>query len=177
MFTAVIAGLFEQKRLTSPSFPAEGYLRELNRVIMTMGARKWHSTFTIVELTGSQVRITNAGATPIMRIKRGAKGTQVSALSLPSDVIGLMNDPVIETQTFNLDVDETLFLYTDGLIEARENGEGRQFGRRQLKRVLKEQIHLEPALLVNRMFAEFRRYIGETPAEDDVCLIALRKTA
>jgi serine phosphatase RsbU (regulator of sigma subunit) len=67
--------------------------------------------------------------------------------------------------------DETLFLYTDGVIDAR--GEHERFGVRRLKQFLTEHAGRAPAELLSELEAELDRFQVGAQA-DDTAALALR---
>jgi PAS domain S-box-containing protein len=68
--------------------------------------------------------------------------------------------------------DETIFLYTDGVIDTQ--GEHERFGTRRLKRLLSERAGRPPELLLSDLQAELVRFqVG--PQADDTAALALRR--
>jgi phosphoserine phosphatase RsbU/P len=71
-----------------------------------------------------------------------------------------------------LEVGETLFLYTDGLTEARRNGE--QFGEDRVFGMLDETTKAEPRLLVADAVAACEAFTGGV-LRDDLAVFALQR--
>ena len=71
-----------------------------------------------------------------------------------------------------LEADQTLFLYTDGLIEARRDGE--QYGEQRLFALLRSTAGKPPRLLVGAAMADVLSFSG-AQLRDDVAVLSLRR--
>ena len=65
-------------------------------------------------------------------------------------------------------------MYTDGLIEC-ENGEGRPFGLRRLREVLRRTEDLPAGEVVDALFEAVDRHAGRTRQQDDITAVVVRK--
>ena len=87
--------------------------------------------------------------------------------------IGALPDWNYEGQEVQLNDGDMLFLYTDGLNEAK-NTDGQQFGRKRVMQLVGEHISDTARQLVEQMEAEIHRYMDGAPQSDDITLLALR---
>jgi sigma-B regulation protein RsbU (phosphoserine phosphatase) len=95
----------------------------------------------------------------------------VTRLPANSPIIGAFAEaPFANTET-RLHVEDMLFLYTDGLTEARQGanlyGEDRLFG------LLQRLVHVPPAVVVRRAVEEATAF-GGGRLSDDVAVLAVR---
>jgi serine phosphatase RsbU (regulator of sigma subunit) len=110
----------------------------------------------------------NAGHTAGAVIGRGRAARRLVATG---PVIGAFGDVSYRDQEVRLDPDETIFLYTDGLTEARRGAE--QFGEERLFELLEGLTDIEPDELVGQVLEQCDAFTGGT-LRDDLAIFALR---
>ena len=93
----------------------------------------------------------------------------------PNLPIGLFDDFDYVMQKLVLKPGSTLFFYTDGLTEAR-NEKGKLLGREKLMQMISECGTKEPKQLVEAIINQWHQFIGSTEQSDDLTLLALRYT-
>lgn len=119
------------------------------------------------EKRSNQVRAVSAGHNPVYLMKIDGLVTVESS----GPVLGWDPDDSWETSVHRFEVGETLFLYTDGLVESR-NKAGVEFGDTLLNRL--EKNNLAPADLVEMLYAQLNEFC-EDKLDDDLTLFAIRK--
>ena len=95
--------------------------------------------------------------------------------SLSNIPIGLFGDFEYQIETATMQPGSTLFLYTDGLTEAR-NGSRKLFGRQHLDELMAGCTGMTPKELVDKVIAEVEQFTGDTEQSDDLTLLAIRYT-
>lgn len=93
----------------------------------------------------------------------------------PNLPIGLFDDFNYEMQSLQMQPGSVLFLYTDGLTEAR-NAKNKLFGRDKVLQMIKESSTTEPRQLVETTISEWQHFIGTTEQSDDLTLLTIRYT-
>ena len=93
----------------------------------------------------------------------------------PNLPIGLFDDFNYEMQSMQMPPGATLFLYTDGLTEAR-NADGKLFGRDRVAQMVEACGPTEPKQLVEAVIGQWHQFVGTTEQSDDLTLLALRYT-
>ena len=93
----------------------------------------------------------------------------------PNLPIGLFDDFNYEMQSVQMRPGSTLFLYTDGLTEAR-NADGKLFGRDRVAQMMEACGPTEPKQLVEAVIGQWHQFVGTTEQSDDLTLLALRYT-
>ncbi len=68
---------------------------------------------------------------------------------------------------------QVVFLATDGLWETR-NPQGRFFGKRAVKELIRRYSHEPAAAIVERLMSGMNRFRGQHPLEDDVTLVVIK---
>lgn len=177
MFTAIIAGMFEHhRRLTAGSpFPVEKFIRSCSHLILNLGKKKWHATMQVATWTrgNDHIEIFNAGHVSCLVIA-SAEGTasQAKIISMQSHLVGMEPESLIGFRRVDFQVGARLIMYTDGLVEAK-NPEGVQYGHRRLLRSCGSAS--KPKEIVRNVLSDWKRYLAGTPADDDVCIVAMQR--
>ena len=124
----------------------------------------------VLDLPTGRLRYCNAGHdAPVMM-----DGTDVSPLPVkPNLPVGLFDDFSYEMQEFVINKGATLFLYTDGLTEAR-NTDHKQFGLQRVMKVLNQLKNNPPQEIISSMTEWVRQFAGEEEQSDDLTMLALR---
>jgi serine phosphatase RsbU (regulator of sigma subunit) len=118
--------------------------------------------------TGSLV-YANAGHTTAVVV--GGEGIE-DELEFTGPMLGAFGGMEFAERKARLEPGQTLFLYTDGLIEARSNGE--QYGEPRLFDLLRSAAGRPPRLLVGAAMADVLSFSG-AQLRDDVAVLSLRR--
>jgi sigma-B regulation protein RsbU (phosphoserine phosphatase) len=96
-------------------------------------------------------------------------------LPFPSSglVAGIVPGPEIPGASLDLQAEDTLVFYTDGVTEAF-NAEGHQFGERRLLEHLAQTPGSSAAETVANTLAAVRGHAGDHPQSDDITIVAIR---
>lgn len=92
---------------------------------------------------------------------------------LPNMPVGLFDDFAYEAQQMTIAPGDTLFLYTDGLTEAR-NAQGELFGLQRVLQLAARCDGMEPKAMVDAVVAEVKHYAEHTEQSDDLTLLAIK---
>jgi sigma-B regulation protein RsbU (phosphoserine phosphatase) len=117
-----------------------------------------------------KVEICNAGHHPPLLI-RGSKIDAIDATGLPIGMFCEENFTLIEEK---LDPGDTLFLYTDGLVEA-QNASGHEYGKEQLLEMVSANCSSAPEKLVSACIESLKTFQSGAPMTDDLTLMAIRR--
>jgi len=104
-----------------------------------------------------------------------AKSGRVLELDADGMPLGILEDVDYEERTLELAPGDTLLLYTDGVVEARD-GNGEQFGDDRLHDALLVGAPEGSGRLAEGILAAVRGHLGDGAQQDDVTLLALRVT-
>jgi serine phosphatase RsbU (regulator of sigma subunit)/CHASE1-domain containing sensor protein len=131
-----------------------------------------YCTLCCVELDtsgpGLGARITTAGH-PEARILH-ADGT-VRRLNVTGPLVGAFDSATFESESVRLESGDLLFMCSDGVPEARRNGD--VFGDERLEALLGSMAGLPPAELIEKLEAEVVEFVAGRQ-RDDLALFALR---
>ena len=108
----------------------------------------------------------------------GHEAPLLAGQSLPikrNKPVGALLDWNFEVQETDMQPGDTLFLYTDGLNDAR-NQTGKRMGRARVAELAGQLTHQTARQMVQQMADEVHRYAADTEQSDDITLLAIKWT-
>jgi sigma-B regulation protein RsbU (phosphoserine phosphatase) len=161
------------RSLIEVGLPLPEILARQNRMLLDSHLPSQYATLVCGRARrGGLVEIVNAGHWPPLVARRDRIETLEEA-GLP---IGMIGDRRYETATTQLEPGETLFLYTDGLVEARDGGDA-EFGAARLSELLARHRALAPRDLADAFLLNLGDFLGGSRPTDDLSLMAIRREA
>jgi phosphoserine phosphatase RsbU/P len=167
--------------LEQRTFPSMGRLILKNAIELTNNyilnnhdSTKMFATifFGILDPISGMLIYINAGYEPALIFNQG----EVKARLKPTgSAIGIMPDVDYKIQQTQLDPGDTLLIYSDGIIEAK-NPSGKSFGRKGILALL-EKSDLSATTLVSQIETNIHAHIAETTQLDDLTMLAVRRPA
>jgi len=108
-----------------------------------------------------------------------AKNKTVTPLKTPGMVVGIDSGDVFDRLTTDVAVplerDDCILLYTDGITEALDS-EGNELGLERAIGVVQSSATSGAQATITQLIDDVRNFVGATPQNDDITLIAIRKT-
>ncbi|MEU7424964.1 GAF domain-containing SpoIIE family protein phosphatase [Streptomyces sp. NPDC040750] len=120
---------------------------------------------------GLDIELVRAGHTLPLRID----ARRARPLHSEGSLLGITPDPQLEVLRLHLLPAESLLLYTDGIIEAR-NDTGEQFGEDRLARTLAVTSHHTASDIVDLLTRAVRDFTGTMGIDDDQAALVLTAT-
>ena len=103
----------------------------------------------------------------------------ITPLKPPGMVVGIDSGSVFDRITsdfvLTLERDDCLLLYTDGVTEALD-ANGDEFGFERMVECVRASAASGAPAIIARIIDELRSFVGSQPQNDDITLIAIRKT-
>ena len=103
----------------------------------------------------------------------------ITPLKTPGMVVGIDSGDVFDRLTrdvaVGIETGDCILLYTDGITEALDN-EGNEFGLERTVASIRSSATEGARAIVTRLIDDLRSFVGSTPQNDDITLIAIRKT-
>lgn len=124
----------------------------------------------ILDTRSGEVRFANAGHNPPLLINR--QGTRYLALKA-GFVLGPMADSAYECERITLHPGDTLFLYTDGVTEAKDPDDV-LYGESQLRHDLAHGPQEDLTEMIHAIRAAVSRHANGAEQSDDVTMLAIR---
>lgn len=170
LFMAIARSLF---RTLSPmkNSPAE-IVRSMNTAISEHNESYMFVTLIvgILDLNTGNLQICNAGHNPPILIR---PNKEVSFMNIKSHLfVGIMEDQLYEDETFVLEKNSKLFLYTDGVTEA-ENNDKELYGEDQLIITLSENTSLDVRETVATVIHSVVDHVQKAEASDDLTILII----
>src|SRR6266436_4241083 len=107
------------------------------------------------------------------------KSQTLAPLKTPGMVVGIDSGDVFDRLTTDVAVplerNDCILLYTDGITEALDN-EGNEFGLERTIGSVQSSAKEGAQAIVTRLIDDLRNFVGSTPQNDDITMIAIRKT-
>jgi sigma-B regulation protein RsbU (phosphoserine phosphatase) len=107
------------------------------------------------------------------------KSQTVASLKTPGMVVGIDSGDVFDRLTTDVPVplerNDCILLYTDGITEALDS-EGNEFGLERTIASVQSSAKEGAQAMVTRLIDDLRNFVGSTPQNDDITMIAIRKT-
>jgi len=104
---------------------------------------------------------------------------ELTQIKPPGLVVGIDSGSVFDRITNDfavpLERDDCLILYTDGVTEALDTA-GDEFGLDRMTRSVRASAPEGAPAILERLIDDLRNFVGSTPQNDDITLIAIRKT-
>src|SRR2546423_13593387 len=133
--------------------------------------------YLVLDLARGGVTLARAGHDAPLLYKH--KSQTVTPLKTPGMVVGIDSGDVFDRLTkdvaVELERDDCILLYTDGITEALDN-EGNEFGLERTFASFRSRAKEGAQAIVTGLIDDLRNLVGSTPQNDDISLIAIRKT-
>lgn len=147
--------------------------RTLNRTVYQSARKRLLATLCYALLDPLRRELVYASAGHLFPYRITAAG-KVEALESVAYPLGVRGTLLVEPRTARLTPGDTLFLFSDGLIEARPEGSEQLFGFERLERSLVRHAQRSVEGLRDGVLADVELYAGEGLQEDDQTILVLR---
>ena len=133
----------------------------------------------VLDLPTGRLRYCDAGHDAPIVLR--SEGQEVSGERLvhipvvPHLPVGVFDDVNYGVQETLLKPDSTLFLYTDGLTEAK-NAAHKLFGLKRLEEVLQGDCPIQPRELIETITRQVHQFVGDAQQSDDLTMVAIHYT-
>jgi len=117
-----------------------------------------------------EVAVLNAGHMPPLHIR----GSAITEMPRGGPALGIVKHSAYEEQRVDLQKDDILLVYSDGLTEA-QNASGDFFGDERLRRLLGRIQGLDATRTGNHILERIQRFAGDVRQHDDLSLMILRR--
>jgi sigma-B regulation protein RsbU (phosphoserine phosphatase) len=124
----------------------------------------------ILDITTGEVRFANAGHNPPLIID--SEGVRYLTLK-PGLMVGALTEIVYTTERLTLKPGDTLFLYTDGVTEARNPGD-ELYGELRLLNALQLAPKEELSAMIHHISIALTQHASGAPQSDDITMLAIR---
>lgn len=133
--------------------------------------------YVILDHARNTILLSRAGHDAPLLYRRATES--VTNVKPPGMVVGIDSGSVFDRITsdfaLSLERDDCLLLYTDGVTEALD-ANGDEFGPDRMIRCVRASAPKGAPAMITHLIDELRSFVGAQPQNDDITLIAIRKT-
>jgi phosphoserine phosphatase RsbU/P len=160
------------RSLTDMAQPLGQTVTHVNRVFCESALAGQYATLVCGQAkpTG-EVEIHNAGHWPAIVVGHGGV-LRVESTGLP---MGMFREAAFSATHLQLEPGDTLFLYTDGLSEARNESD--EYGVDRVTHLVRQQAGRPLSELMTACLNDLRAFTNGSPRLDDLTLLAIRRSA
>jgi sigma-B regulation protein RsbU (phosphoserine phosphatase) len=169
MLMAQLHALF--RSLNGMALPLGQMVAQANRVFCESALAGQYATLVcgLAKSTG-EVEIHNAGHWPAIVVTRGGL-VRIESTGLP---LGMFPELDFSATRLHLEPSDLMFLYTDGLLEARRGED--EYGVDRVTHVLRQKAAVRPAEAVSACLTDLRSFMDGQPL-DDLTLLAIQRSS
>ncbi|MBV9341876.1 MAG: SpoIIE family protein phosphatase [Acidobacteria bacterium] len=159
------------RSLTAMALPLTAIVSQANRVFCESALAGQYATLVCGRaMHNGRVEVHNAGHWPAILVGDGGV-RRIESSGLP---VGMFLEGEFCATYVELNVGDTLFLYTDGLPETRSSSD--EYGADRLTHLVRDHADRSAAELIAACVHDLRTFSGDTPRLDDLTLLAIRRT-
>ncbi len=175
LVTAIVRGLIEELKPVAHD-PGQ-FLSELNRSLCAVLKQTVTPLFTtafylVADLARGELRYANAGHPAQFHVQRAAQRVEPLGRSKPGPALGVFDSAVYATEKSQLNAQDMVMFYTDGLYEL-ESPEGELFKKEQLLESVRKRLQLPAPQLFDALIGEVKAFAGQAEFDDDMCLVGM----
>ena len=124
----------------------------------------------MLDVSTGKLAYINAGHEPPVLLRNSGK---LHLLRPTGPAVGLMPDMIFSTDQVQMDTNEMIIVYTDGVTEASTTA-SEIFGRKRLHLILKNKFP-SASKTIEAIKEEIFNHIGKAPQSDDITLLGVRR--
>jgi sigma-B regulation protein RsbU (phosphoserine phosphatase) len=160
------------RSLIGMGLPLAEIVAHINRFLCDSGLAGQYATLVCGRAkAGGDVELFNAGHLPVIAVQQSG----VRLLESTGFPLGMFREASFTPARLQLCGGNLLFLYTDGLSEAR--GESGEYGVERVTALVSRQASCRAAGVISACLEDLRAFAGANPGLDDVTLLAIRHDA
>jgi len=160
------------RSLAEAGLPLDRMVQDANRIFCESTLAGQFATLVVGRAAhDGSVEFVSAGHLPVLHI-RGDGATPNDSTGVP---LGMFCDTRFPVHRLALAHGETLFLYTDGLTEAR-NRAGAEYGLQRIRMLATRHTRIEPAGLISKCLEDLLSFGEGLKQTDDLTLLAVQRT-
>ena len=125
--------------------------------------------YGVLDARNRRLTYCNAGHPPGLLLRHG----QMLELGSENMVLGVNPDEQYTQSLLQLQEDDVLLLYTDGLADS-QNRNGERYGRPRLAEAFRAAEKSSAELVTQHILWDLRKFVGLTPPTDDVTMIGAK---
>lgn len=154
----------------------ETVVSTLNRMVFRSARQRLLTTLCYALVDHRQLELTYASAGHLAPYRVTTEG-EVVPLAAAAYPLGVRDEMQVQVRTVPLQRGDSLFLFSDGLVEARRQGSDDMFGFERLEKSLRRHSGGNAGHLKNGVLEDVRRFSGSEMRDDDQTILVLKLPA
>ena len=148
---------------------------DVNRLVYESSPTNFYASLFYAEYEpGTRLlKYVNAGHNPPIVLRPSDGRCEMFQLESSGMLVGISADSQFLTTTFQLEVDDVLVAYTDGITEV-ENRRGQFWGQKGLESLLRSCGRRTPEQIIKCVVDELTTFADRLPQRDDMTLVVMR---
>jgi len=170
--SAMVAAMLKVACIDSlnKNYEPKFFLESINQAIGDLSVNLFATgAYCLIDTNEMSVSAGSAGHPQMLILSRNGS---VKKLSTSGPILGISKEIPFETQTLPIQSGDIMLLYTDGIIECR-NQDGIDFGEARLKQQLAEMANMSAEQICAKLLQHISDWLGDEPWEDDATMIAI----
>jgi len=148
-----------------------GIVRQTGQVVFVS------AVYMIIDTKEGTLSCASAGhPSPLLANRRTREIGPIFTHLGDNPALGLFPESCHTVFTHKLREQDIIFLFTDGIVEATNAG-GQEFGNVRLAGAIHSHMDQELPLLIQSVVKTLGNFIGESPLQDDICLVGVEAMA
>ena len=158
-----------------PHLDLTALIRDVNRLVYESSPTGFFASLFYAEYepASRMLQYVNAGHIPPIIVRPRMGCCELFHLRAEAVPIGMFSDAQFAAAKFQLEKDDILVAYTDGITEAA-NSSCELWGLEGLERLLQSCRQMTPGEIVERVLAEVSDFANGEPQRDDVTLVVMK---
>jgi phosphoserine phosphatase RsbU/P len=168
---ALSSGLLGEisKSNNSPAFTFKEANNDIIKYIENSQISHVTAFYALINTYSKKMTYAKAGHSPALLMHKDNTCTELDADGI---FLGIFPDETYQESEVQLESGDRLFLYTDGIIEAK-NEHSEEFGLDRFIQIIRENSKLDIDTLLNLLFTKAKKFIGNQDFKDDQTLVIL----
>jgi serine phosphatase RsbU (regulator of sigma subunit) len=158
-----------------PHLDLTALIGDVNRLVHESSPTAFFASLFYAEYepASRMMQYVNAGHHPPIIVRPRAESCELFHLRAEAVPIGMFADTQFAATRFQLEKEDILVAYTDGITEAA-NPSGELWGLERLESLLRSCSQMAPTEIVERILAEVSDFADAEPQRDDVTLVVMK---
>jgi serine phosphatase RsbU (regulator of sigma subunit) len=158
-----------------PYLDLTALIGDVNRLVYESSPTAFFASLFYAEYEPAtrMLQYVNAGHNPPIIVRPQMESCELFHLRAQAVPIGMFVDTQFAATKFQLEKDDILVAYTDGITEAA-NASSELWGLERLERLLRSCSRIAPNQIVERILAEVSEFANGEPQRDDVTLVVMK---
>ncbi|HET8922004.1 MAG TPA: SpoIIE family protein phosphatase [Candidatus Acidoferrum sp.] len=157
-----------------PHLDLSSLIEDVNRLVFASSPAHLFATLFYAEYESATriLNYVNAGHNPLLVVRTRNGSCEVIHLKPNAMPVGISADSQFASEAFQLEIDDLLVAYTDGITET-ENRHGEFWGQQRLEAVLRSCSLKTPEQIIQNVLNQVSTFADGQPQHDDMTLVVI----